>query len=313
MKLKKGFIEDVDLSEFTLYSDTDSSYALIPLPFPKMENIQNTVDYVQELAKELNEKYLSLFNDTVVKYGNVDPNYNFMDFKSEVVAYRGFFNAKKYYGLTKMWDEGKFFDVPKIKKTGGQIVKADSTKITYDLLTDIYNILLVDFSITDEIILYRKIFIDLKKKYFKRVEEAVNNYNINDFGIPKKWGLRQLKTIPKQVEGAMLYNYLFKDILRPGESLMQTQIKINVSKLLQYTHSHPVKGQFMLPPDKITQKLNVISFPVDLNKEDINLIHKKFEDLDIQFDLREILEFNIDKKINQFTKLFRDETIRMAV
>jgi hypothetical protein len=212
-----------------------------------------------------------------------------------------------------MWDEGKFFDIPKIKKTGGQIVKADSTRITFDLLTDVYNILLVDFSITDEIILYRNIFIDLKKKYFKRVENAVSSYDIKDFGIPKKWGLRQLKTIPKQVEGAMLFNYLFKDILRPGESLLQTQIKINVSKLLQYTHLNPPTGQFMLPSDKITSKLNVISFPVDLNEEDIDLIHKKFKELDIQFDLREILEFNVDKKINQFTKLFRDETIRMAI
>jgi len=96
MKLNPGFIENVDLSEFTLYSDTDSSYALVPLPFSKFEDLHQTVDYVQDVAKKINDEYIKTFNETIVKYGNVNPDYNFMDFKSEVIAYRGFFNAKKF-------------------------------------------------------------------------------------------------------------------------------------------------------------------------------------------------------------------------
>ena len=313
MKLKKGFIETIDLSEFTLYSDTDSSYAKIPLPFSKFENPYKTVDFVQDIAHTINEEYLKVFNETIVKYGNVNPDYNFMDFKSEVVDYRGFFNAKKYYGLAKMWDEGSFFDPPKIKKTGGQIVKADSTHIIFDLLTDIYKVLLLDFSITNEIQLYQKIFIDLKTKYLERTENAVSNFEISEFGIPKKWGLRQLKTIPKQVEGALFYNYLFKDILRPGESIYQTQIIINPGKLLQYMDKNPSKGEYMIPSERVTQKLNVISFPVDLSEEDINHIKKKFQELDIRFDLGDILEFNVIKKLDQFQKIFSEKTKKLAI
>jgi len=313
MKLEKGFIEHVDVSEFTLYSDTDSSYAMVPLPFSKFEDTTKTVAYVQDLAHRLNDEYLKIFNETVVKYGNVNPEYNFMDFKSEVVAYRGFFNAKKYYGLAKLWDEGTFFDPPKIKKTGGQIVKADSTKITFDLLNEIYKTLLLDFSVTDEITLYQKIFIGLKKKYLERTENSVKNYKIHDFGIPKKWGLRALKTIPKQVEGAMLYNYLFSDSLRPGESVLQTQIRINPSKLLQYMDEKGPTGKFMIKKSMISQKTNTISFPVDITEEDIENIHKKFLELGIQLDLGVILDFNVNKKLDQFQKIFSEETRRLAI
>ncbi len=315
MKLEKGFIENIDKSEFSLYSDTDSSYAKIPLPFSKFEDQAKTVDYVQNLAQRINQEYLKAFEDTIVKYGNVNPKYNLMNFKSEVVAYRGFFNAKKYYGLAKMWDEGTFFDKPKVKKTGGQIVKADSTPIVLDLLNEVYDILLLDFSVVDEVELYRKIFIDLKNKYTKRVETAVENFDVHQFGIPKKWSLKTLKIIPKQVEGAMLYNYLFRDIFRPGESILQTQVIINSSKLLQEMDKHKPSTKYQLQKETVSTKLNALSWPTDFgqHKEDIEEAKIIFKENNISFDLRTILGFNVDMKLEQFKKLFREETIRLAI
>jgi hypothetical protein len=314
MKLTPGFIEMVDNSKFTLYSDTDSSYSYVPLPFNKFDDQISTVNYAQNIAKELNEEYLKIFNETVVKHGNVDPEYNFMDFKSEIVAYRGFFNAKKYYGLTKLWDEGTFYDPPDVKKTGGQIVKADSTPIVLDLLNEVYNTLLLDFEVTDEVELYRKIYFDIKAKYIKRVEEAVEKFDIHQFGIPKKWSLKTLKQIPKQVEGAMLYNYLFRDIFRPGESILQTQVIINPSVLLQHMDKVPPNPEYQPQKENITQKINSISFPVEFTSEkDIEEARAIFKEFDIQFDLRTILDFNVNKKLDQFKKLFSEETIRMAI
>jgi len=313
MELKKGFIEKVDSSKFTLYSDTDSAYALVNLPFDKFENDHKTVDFAQDLAKEMNESYLKIFNDTIVKFGNVDPDYNFMDFKSEIVAYRGFFSAKKVYGLTKMWDEGTFYDPPDVKKVGGQIVKADSTPIVLDLLTEIYETLLMDFTITSEIELYQKIFFEIKQKYLKRTEEAVLALDVHQFGIPKKWSLKELKSIPKQVEGAMLYNYLVDDNFRPGESILQTQIIINPNRLLQHMDMNPPTSKYQIQPETISNKVNNISFPVEFNKGDISNVHKLFDELNIQFDMRTILDFNVNLKIDAFKKLFSPETIRMAI
>ncbi len=310
---QQGFIESVDNSEFALAADTDSSYSMIPLPFSKFGDAHQVVDYTQDLAKQFNEEFMKTFNETVVKHGNVDPKYNMMDFKSEVVAYRGIFMAKKYYGLAKMWDEGRFFTDPELKKTGGQIVKADSTKIIYDLLTEVYKTLLLDFSIADEVQLYHKIYFDLHKKYTKRIENAVNNMNYKDFGIPKKWGLGKLKTIPKQVEGAMLFNWLFNDSLRPGDGMLQCQIIINPGRLLQYVDLHAPNSKYQLPIERITQKLNVISFPVDLTEKDFKIVQEKFLELNIRFDLGTITNFNIDMKLDQFKRIFKEETIRLAL
>jgi DNA polymerase elongation subunit (family B) len=314
MKLQPGFIEGVDNSKFTLYSDTDSSYSLVPVPFNKFDNQIETVNYAQNIARELNENYMKIFNETVVKYGNIDPEYNFMDFKSEIVAYRGFFNAKKYYGLTKLWDEGTFYDPPEVKKTGGQIVKADSTPIVLDLLNEVYDVLLLDFSITDEVELYRKIYFDIKSKYIKRVEEAVENFDVHQFGIPKKWSLKTLKKIPKQVEGAMLYNYLFRDIFRPGESILQTQVIINPSILLQKMNQKS-SNEYQIHKDLVSNKINALSFPVDFGhlSSDVGEARKIFEEYNIQFDMRTIIDFNVNLKLDQFKKLFREETIRMAI
>jgi len=314
MKLERGFIEKVDFSKFTLYSDTDSSYSMVPLPFSKFEDQHKTVDYAQNIASELNKKYLEIFNETVVKFGNVDPAYNQMDFKSEIVAYRGFFNAKKYYALTKMWDEGTFFDDPVVKKTGGQIVKADSTPIVLDLLTEVYDTLLLDFTITSEIELYRKIFFDIKSKYIKRVELAVKEFNIKEFAVPKKWSLKTLKSIPKQVEGAMLYNYLFRDIFRPGESILQVQTIITPSAILSKMDENPPGTKYVIQPAQITHKVNNVSFPVDFGScaEDKQEAKEIFEEFGIQLDLRTILDFNVNLKLAQFEKIFSDETRMLA-
>ncbi len=308
-----GFIENVDKSKFALGADTDSSYSLIPLPFSKFEDTHKTVDFTQNLAEQFNEEYLRTFNETVIKHGNVNPDYNLMDFKSEVVAYRGVFVAKKYYGLAKLWDEGTFFTEPKLKKTGGQIVKADSTKIIFDLLTEIYEVLLLDFSITSEIELYRKLYIDLKRKYTARVEKAVADMNYRDFGIPKKWGLGSLKTIPKQVQGAQLYNLLFNDVIRPGDGVLQCQLIINTERLQQHYDSHPKKSKYQMPKDLITKKLNVISFPVDMTEEDYKRVQELFSELNIRFDLGTITSFNVDMKLDQFQRIFTDETKRLAL
>ncbi len=221
--------------------------------------------------------------------------------------------AKKYYGLAKLWDEGTFFTEPKLKKTGGQIVKADSTKIIFDLLSEVYNTLLLDFNITDEIKLYHKLYFELKEKYTKRVELAVDTMNYKDFGIPKKWGIGALKTIPKQVEGAMLYNWLFSDSIRPGDGVLQCQLIINSDRLAQYSDSHPKKSKYELPRERITKKLNVISFPTDMTEDDYRKVQERFQELNIRFDLRTIINFNVDMKLDQFSKLFSEDTKRMAL
>ncbi len=307
----KGFIEKVDNSEWSLYGDTDSSYSKIKIPFNKFEDEHRTVDFCLKMADHFNEEYDKTFSATVEKFGGVDPEFNMMYFKSEIIAARAFFNTKKNYGMAKMADEGKFFSPPEMKKTGGQILKSDSTKIVLELLTEIYNTVLLDFSLVSENVLYRKIFKEISSKYIKKTEDAVKDNDYKLFGIPKKWSMNQLKTIPKQVQGAMLYNYLFNDVLRPGESIYQCQIRINSSRLLQYMDSNQHTSKFQINKTMVSSKTNVISFPVDLTEDEFELVKLKFKELDMTFDLGAILDFNVLLKLDQFKKLFKEETIRL--
>ena len=111
----------------------------------------------------------------------------------------------------------------------------------------------------------------------------------------------------------MLYNYLFNDNLRPGDSLLQCQIIVNTGKLLQYFDQNPTTSKYQLNKEKVTDKLNVISFPNDLIEEDFKNINQVFADLNIRFDLRTIQNFNVDMKIDQFKDLFSEQTRRLAI
>lgn len=305
MKLKKGFMDINFKNKFSLYGDTDSSYTLVVLPFSKFKDLNQLVNFSQKVSKDFNKHFLKCFNDNIVKYGNVDPKYNLMFFKSEIIAHRAFFLTKKFYGMAKVYDEGTIFDTPKIKKTGGQIVKADTTFTTAALLKDVYDTILLNMEITEKEILKQKIFKDIKSKYINKLDQDVMILNFESFGIPKKWGMRPNKTLPKTVMGAFLYNFLFKDVIRPGDSVYMFQIKINVHLLIKSFENHKgTLNKFQLSKDLINEKLNVISIPVDLNNKEKNDIITTFKKLFIELDRDSIIEFNIEKKIEQFAKMF---------
>ena len=313
------WIETVGFNEEIAYGDTDSLYLKVKLPFNKFESDSKTVDYSQQIAARANENYLNVLNSLLAERAGINPEYNLMNFKSEVVAYRGFFRSKKYYALAKIWDEGNFFENPKLKKTGGQILKADSTKIMYQFLEEIYDYLVLRFDIKDELELYKIVFFELPKKYKEKIEKYIQNFDIEYIGIPSKWGLKDFKTIPKQVRGAKLYNFLFEDIIRPGDSMLTVQIKVkNLKKLLQYYEEKKKQNllsEYQLEYFDINNKLNFISIPfgIEKNKEKLKEIKKILIDFDIELDHDLIINYNIDMKLTQFSDLFSEEIKRKAL
>jgi len=313
------WIETCDRTRVNAYSDTDSSYQILELPFNKFDDVHKTVDYTQEIASAINNLYLDVLNTTLAEHANLDPDFNLMNFKSEVVAFRGFFRSKKYYALAKIWDEGNFLPHPKIKKTGGQIVKADTTQISFEFLSKIYEYFVLKFDITDKTELYKKVFIDLKNEYTEKLKNDIHEFNISSFGIPKKWGLKDFKVLPKQVLGAMLYNTIIENTLRPGDSLMTVQIKIkNFKKIINYQNELKKANElneYQLTKELINDKLNVISLPsgIDKNKDKIKKIKEIFNKFEIELDFDTIIDFNIDMKLVQFDCLFEDSIKRKVL
>ncbi len=309
------FIESVEKCPLLVYADTDSSYQIYNLPFDKFEDIFQLVEYVQKLANELR----SIYNNALNHYGqfaNLNETYNTMDFKSEVIAYKGFFNTKKFYSLSKCWDEGTFFETkPKLKITGGQIKKSDVTKLTKELLTEVYDILVMDLKMTDIYEMYRLIFVVLKNKYKLKIQEDLKSMNFNSFSIPKKWGNTE-KQVPPPVIGAMLYNALMGDTFRPSDSFLVVKINIDLSELINHFENNKMnKDQYSLQLKEVTtlrEKINVISIPPIMLKEESDKLLVILKQLNIKLNIEDIMLTNIDTKLDVFDKLFTDE-VRMRV
>jgi len=310
-KLDNNFIESVENDPYLAYADTDSSYQIYTLPFSKHKvDNRKIVNYVQDIASELRASY----NEALEYFGqfaNLNPKFNTMDFKSEVVGKKGFFNAKKFYSLHIIWDEGTYFDdEPYLKITGGQLKKSDVTPITKDLLEEIYNILVIDLSIVDPVYIYKFIFKDLRKKYTDEILEQTTNMNFKRFAIPKKWGSTK-KSIPPFVYGAMLYNALISDSFRPSDSFIVVKINIEPHMLIEYFKNNDIiNNAYTLQLEHIVElkeKLNVISIPPDMTEDEKTKLLKLMTDLHIKLDIDDLIRTNIDQKLEVFDKLFTSD------
>lgn len=311
--LPVGFIETIEKDPYQLYCDTDSDYLLIKLTFNKNEDHRKTVDYCQKLTIRMNEAYIAALDLYFYKIANWHPDFNTMDFKSEVVAFRGFFCTKKFYALGKVWDEGKFLGKLETKKTGGQIRKADVTKVSKEMLSEIYELLTVDQSIDNIITIYNKIFIEIKNKYIFKLKEAILNLQFEYFTVPKKWSFGEKKSIPPQINGAKFYNRIIKDTFSMGDAVLVLPIKYNMPLMKKEFERLPANDN-MLQNNELTSKIDVISLPPSkkMNEKDKELILNRFKELEIIPNYDEIMSFNIDMKLEPFKKLFDMETIRKA-
>ena len=314
--LPEHFIEKTENDMYLLYADTDSAYLLYDLPFDKYDDIHQLVDYVQGIARELGTIYNDALEYYLGNFANLNPTFNTMDFKSEVIAYKGFFNTKKFYSLAKAWDEGTFFeDKPKLKTTGGQIKKSDVTQITKKLLTEIYSVLVTDINQKDLVEMYRIIFVQLKNKYKLQIQDDIRAMDFTSFSIPKKWGSTE-KSIPPFVTGAKLYNCIMEDTFRPSDSFIVVKVKIDLDKLLIFYDEHDIReDRFILQKSEVMilkDKIKVISIPPIMDEEQKQRLLARMEELNIKLDYDEIISFNIDLKIDPFEKLF-DDNIRMQV
>ena len=286
----------------------NSAYLLYDLPFDKYENIYQLVDYVQRIAKELGVLYNNALEYYMSNIG-LNPEYNTMDFKSEVIAYKGFFNTKKFYALAKAWDEGVYFEKgAKLKITGGQIKKSDVTQLTKSLLTDIYDVLVMDLEQVNLQEMKRIIFHELKNKYKLQIQQDIQSMNFQSFSIPKKWGNTK-KSVPPFVTGAMLFNAIIEDTFRPSDSFIVVKIRINLFKLTEYFKENQInENEFTLQYHdvlRLKEKINVISIPPEMSQEKKDKLINIMKQLDIKLNYNDIVDSNIDSKLLPYEKLFK--------
>lgn len=310
LNLPQGFIEKTDKDPFLVYSDTDSAYLIFKLPFNKREDIQRTVKYCQNMTIRMNEVYRKAMDFYIYRLGNWHPDFNTMQFKSEVIAFKGFFGAKKFYALGKIWDEGVFYEKIKLKITGGQLKKADVTKVTKEMLTEIYNLLAINLEANDEYKIYNDIFVTIKNKYIIKLKEAIDNLDLEYFTIPKKWSFGEKKNIPAPITGARLYNRLIKDVFNVGDGVLVLPIKYNIKVLHNEFNKQTNVNENMLSNQEFSSKIKNISIPPRLNAQDKAFLIQRMKELEITIDRDQIFQFNIDMKLEPYKKLFSMDIVR---
>jgi len=312
INIERGFVEHITKDPHLLYADTDSAYIKMKLPFSKFESQQKVVEYTQKMTMKINNIYLYALNKFCGENGGLVKEYNTMDFKGEIIAYKGFFNTKKFYALSKLWDEGTFFEKPKLKYTGGQYKKADITKITKEMITEIYDICVMDIHQTNIRTIAKTVFVDIKNKYTQKLKTHIKQLDLDYFCIPKKWGFSE-KRVPKWVEGAKLYNSIVSDQFRPGDSVSHIQITFNSQKLENYLRENGFTKnikEYTNINDPVFRKLDSISIPPNISDSEKEKLLEVFEKFDIKPDFDEIIAFNITKKMDVFVKLFDPMILR---
>lgn len=301
--IPEDFIQKTEQDTRLAYSDTDSAYLIFDLPFNKFDDIRKLVDYIQNISKKIDNVYNEALNHYVGLFGGMNPTYNTMKFKSEVVAYQGFFNTKKFYALSKAWDEGTFFEKPKIKQTGGQIKKADVTKISEDLLTRVYETLVIPSETKDLTSLYKKIFVEIKNSVKMKLKKDIDDLNFTSFGVPKKWGFKATRAT-QWVTGARLYNQICEDLFRPGDSMIMIPIRGQFNQLCDYVNNGLIQtNEYALRPED-TKDLKTLSIPPTLSNDQTQKLLNAIQQYSIQVNFDEVMSFNVDMKLEVFEKLF---------
>ena len=322
-EFKKGFIETVEQHPALLYADTDSLYVCAQNKNPSLhgedfkdlyitdkndkEQWSKVIDQALIMADEINKEIGFQMTEGVGARAGLDPEFQSLFFKTEMIALRMMqFNVKKTYAILYFYDEGKILDHPAIKKTGGQIKKSSTPRISRRVFEDIYETMMrTDVESVQE--LKEKIFGELYQKYVSEFKKYFDSWNFREIGLPYKYGFG--KNMTKWIWGALFYNTFFKDELRPGASMYSLYIRYNQNKLKDVLSKMDTKfKQYQLHADQVASKWDMISVPVELGEQ----FYEKYKDkiqwlakeIDFELSWDHNRDSDIDKKFLQFKTFF---------
>ena len=256
-----------------IYGDTDSIFIHL-LSYDEMQNSGYSFDteedikktdeeLVQPFAKKLNEFLKESWQNDVLNYLNIEPEFNTLDFKTEIVLDAiAFFSVKKKYFLNLVKEEEVVFKDGKVKITGLEAVRSDVAKFTKEMMKDIIQTFLK----------YRKNLEVIPEEYLKVIkkwgeifEEKRKSNDLFYLGIPSSWSAREYKKEPSYVLGAKFWNTFIRDEIRPGKKSVRLAIKFNkfiFPRVFQKFKQEQIK-------QKTSNEFN-IGFKLDLTKKPFN-------------------------------------------
>jgi hypothetical protein len=261
-----------------LVHNTDSLY--INVPSIKIESGEQALEAANKISEGINALIGSYVNKIMLPRMGVDPQYNEIDFKTELVCDAMLLlDVKKTYAYRLLVNEGKILSNPKIEYTGLG-VKSDTSQFTKDLLNGMVEDIILNPANKNEnlITIINKFATEMHAKLI----EHVNNYSFKYIGSPKKWGTGY-KAEPWQVIAMKLYNTLIGEaILQPMSGALILPVKIDnpiefETKIAPNKH----KGHHFLESTPIS-KLSRIGIPYNYDED---VMRKMFDYYKIGIDI----------------------------
>ena len=193
--------------QYSFYSDTDSCYiTLDPLvnKFFKGKSKEEIVKLLDKICKDKIEPVINKACDELALYTNAYETK--IKFKREVIADSGIWVAKKRYAINVYDNEGVFYNEPKLKIMGLEVVRSSTPQAIRSALKDA-----VKVAITKDEKELQAFILSEQEKYNKLSAEEIA-FPRGVHGIKKYAGPDiYTKGTPLHVRGSLLYNHYLKE------------------------------------------------------------------------------------------------------
>lgn len=210
-KYIERYLLNSDLKKYlikSVYCDTDSIYASCDHLVTTLLNnnkLQNDDKKITEFLNDFAEnKIQPTIREGCCKLSKKMNCFDYMNMGREIIAKSGFWTEKKRYACLVLDKEGIYYDEPKLKITGLEIVRSSTPTSIKPFLRNIIKNILEQ----QDIIQYVK---QCKKEYMQfDVEKLAFPRSANNF---EKWviGNKFQKGIPIAVRSALVYNKYIDD------------------------------------------------------------------------------------------------------
>lgn len=244
-----------------LVHNTDSLFVVVPTKDADKLTTEEKLKVSDKASEDINNAIIKYLTEYFLPKSNISPDSNMTFFKSEMLMEAiMFLDVKKNYAYKMLAKKGKIFKEPKMKYTGIQVVKSDTSKITQEMLKDMIEGVVLNHEILDKDKLPR--LSQIVNEYHEKFLQCCNNLDLNYISFPGKW---QKKL--QFVNGMQMYNYMMKkEIFSLGSAATFIYCTFKAPKLFTNFDMTKINGicvPYVYDKDMLKQKLNDFQIEID--------------------------------------------------
>jgi DNA polymerase elongation subunit (family B) len=246
--------------DYIIAQDTDSAYICLE-KLAEQHKGKSKKEIVKIIVEFCEKQIIPYLNECFERFSKVtNAREQKLDMKLEKVSNRALFTTKKRYVLNALFDEGIYYDEPKLEIKGLEAVRTSTPQICREYLKKSLSVIMNE---NEESL--HKLVKDFKNIFLKSPFEDISfPRGVNGMDKYKDEEEIYIKGTPIHVKGSLLYNHLLK--------------KYNIKDYQPIQNGDKIKFSYLKNPNPLHE--NVIASSGIL-PEEFKL--KKFIDYNMQF------------------------------